>query len=83
MITHSSEIPPINQNRYKTADLLDCLKSDKDILKLFDAETRKWLAGMEYDDALGYIYGHLLEVGRDPDTCLVNLGILEEDIWLI
>ena len=80
MIANSNEIPPTNQNRYETAGLLDCLKSDKDILKFFDAETRKWLADMEYDDALSYIYGYLLEVGRDPDTRLVRLGVLEESI---
>jgi hypothetical protein len=32
---------------------------------------------MDFDDALGFIYGQLMEIGEDPDTVLQEFGVTE------
>ncbi len=41
-------------------------------------EDTDFLADMDEEDKLGYIYGQLLEAGQDPDEILQEFGVTEE-----
>ena len=40
-------------------------------------EDVEFLADMDEGDKLGYIYGQLLEMGKDPDEILQGFGVTE------
>ncbi|MFH1749791.1 MAG: hypothetical protein ABH837_02780 [bacterium] len=41
------------------------------------ANFQEILSGMEFGDALGYLFGWLTEQGKDPEEFLIEKGILE------
>ena len=41
------------------------------------ANFQEILSGMEFDDALGYLFGWLTEQGIDPEEFLIEKGIFE------
>lgn len=48
------------------------------IIEQYIPEDADFIAGMDEDDAIGYVYGMLLEAGEDPDTILKDFGVTEE-----
>lgn len=48
------------------------------IIEQYMPDDTDFIAGMDEDEAVGYVYGMLLEMGEDPDTILKDFGVIEE-----
>lgn len=48
------------------------------VIEQYFPEDTDFLADMDEEDKLGYIYGQLLEAGQDPDEILQEFGVTEE-----
>ncbi|HRJ06619.1 MAG TPA: hypothetical protein PK096_02990 [Candidatus Saccharibacteria bacterium] len=54
-------------------------KALRQVIEQYLPEDAEFLADMDEEDQLGYIYGQLLEMGEDPDVILQEFGITEKD----
>ena len=61
-------------------ELLEALEADEELQDLLDEETSEFIADCEFGEALGYVYGLLINQSYDPDSCLERIGILEPNI---
>ena len=51
----------------------------RQLIEQYLPEDVEFLADMDEEDKLGYIYGQLLEMGENPDEILREFGVTEED----
>lgn len=47
------------------------------LVEAYFPEDKEFISEMDFEDALGYIYGQLLESGEDPDVILKDFGVTE------
>ena len=78
-ISADNESAPSASERLQAGFLADSLFRDWAQAKIVDKETCEFMEEMEFEDALAYAYGILLDAGRDPDAYLIKLGVLEAD----
>ena len=78
-INAGNESAPPASERLQAGFLADSLFRDWAQAKIVDKETCEFMEEMEFEDALAYAYGILLDAGRDPDDYLIKLGVLEAD----
>lgn len=50
------------------------------VVENYFPEEVEFVADMDFEDALGVVYGQLLETGYDPDEVLHQFGVSEEEI---
>lgn len=48
------------------------------LIEEYFSEDTDFLADMDEEGQLGYIYGQLFEMGKDPDKVLQKFGVTEE-----
>ncbi len=51
----------------------------RQVIEQYLPEDAEFLADMDEEDKLGYMYGQLLEMGEDPDEILHEFGVTEEN----
>lgn len=47
------------------------------LVEQYFPEDKEFFSEMDFDDALGFVYGQLLEQGEDPDLILQEFGVTE------
>jgi hypothetical protein len=47
------------------------------LVEQYFPKDKAFIMEMDFDDALGFIYGQLMEIGEDPDTVLQEFGVTE------
>lgn len=47
------------------------------LVEQYFPEDAEFVVDMDFDDALGFVYGQLLEQGEDPDEVLHDFGVTE------
>lgn len=47
------------------------------VVEQYFPEDKEFVMEMDFDDALGFMYGQLLEQGEDPDEVLREMGVTE------
>lgn len=48
----------------------------KELMDAYFPEEWEFVEGLHFEEALGYVYGVLLELGEDPDEVLNEFGII-------
>ena len=79
MKTHESDKPASSPETMETLALIKAFEADGELRDFLDPGSREFLADCDFDEALGCVYGLLLDHGYDPDSCLQRIGILEPD----
>lgn len=52
----------------------------ENLMQLIDRylpDDKEFVADMDFQDALGFVYGQLLEQGEDPEAILGEFGVIE------
>ncbi len=49
------------------------------VVEQYLPEDKEFILDMDEEEALGYVYGMLLEMGEDPDVVLREFGVTEEN----
>ena len=73
--TVSLESSRTRQEERTSRELLALLAADEALRDCLDEETCEFWADCEFQDTLGFVYGQLLDQGRDPDHYLEGIGI--------
>lgn len=84
MTIDATFVPPFSPDHYKIAseETLRVLAAIHGLVKEeLDSSDLTFLveASPDVDDALGMVYGRLIEEGKDPDTLLQQYGIIEQN----
>lgn len=56
------------------------LEAQRGLAKLIEQyfpEDKEFIMDMDFNDALGFVYGQLLEAGEDPEILLQQFGVTE------
>ena len=53
------------------------LRGLANLVEVYFPEDKAFVSDMDFDDALGFVYGQLLEVGEDPLLVLHEFGVTE------
>lgn len=67
-----SEFEPIPTNPER-----DRLATLAAVVEEYFPEDKEFVTGLDFEEALGFVYGQLLEQGEDPDVVLVEAGVVE------
>ena len=49
------------------------------VIEQYCPEDKEFIIQMDFEEALGYVYGMLLEAGEDPDVVLADCGVIESE----
>lgn len=47
------------------------------LIEQYFPEDTEFVAGLSLEEAIGFVYGQLLELHEDPDEILVEFGVIE------
>lgn len=53
------------------------LRGLADLMEAYFPEDKAFVLDMDFEDALGFVYGQLLETGEDPAVVLHEFGVTE------
>ena len=69
-----SELEPTPQNPER-----DRLAALAEVVEQYFPDDKEFVTELDFEEALGFVYGQLLETGEDPDTVLVEAGVIEKE----
>ncbi len=64
-------VPPSDPERERAQAFVN-------VVEQYLPDDKEFILDMDEEEALGYVYGMLIEMGEDPDVVLREFGVTEE-----
>ena len=49
------------------------------LVEQYFPDDKEFISELDFEEALGFVYGQLLETGNDPDEVLYEFGVIERE----
>lgn len=53
------------------------MRSLANLIEQYFPNDKEFILGLDFEEALGFVYGQLLDVNEDPDVILMDCGVIE------